>query len=250
MNSKPIILRLSALLTAGIAAALPAYGQDGACGEVTGRFDLAYVSKYVWRGIPQTASWALQPSVTAAHGSGLSFNYWASRDGDKGDFTENDYTLNYSRQAAGAVLNAGIIHYAFPNTSAPATSELYAGVTGGGALSPSLTVNWDFDEADGIYAALGVSGRLPGPSGTGDLQFTGRLGFSTGSYNGYWFGVRSAAISDVYIGVSAGYQFGRIAVTPSLGYCSVVSNKLRNSPNMQGLKRDSFVLGITAGMDL
>lgn len=251
MSYQRTIFRLaSACAAVGLVAVLPAFGETLTGAGVSARFELAWASRYVWRGIPQTKSWALQPSVTLAHESGLSFNYWASRDADKADFTENDYTLSYSRQAGETTVNAGVVHYAFPNTSSPATSEVYVGLANGGAFSPSLTVNWDFDEADGVYAAVGVSRSVPVSNGARELQFTARLGGATARYNGYWFGVHSAALSDVYVGTSLPFRVGEVTLTPSLGWSSLISKKLRNSPNMQGLKRDSLIFGLAAGIDL
>ncbi len=245
MSHKPTFIVLTAVCAVvGLWAAQSVCAQCERGNGISAKLDVACASRYVWRGIQQTSDWVLQPSLTLSGENGLSLNYWASWDSDKSDVTENDYTLDYSWQARGLSLNAGVIHYAFPNTSGAATSELYLGAAAEGRLSPSLTVNWDFDEADGVYAAVGVSHKLSAGSIGQDIQLSGRVGFSSASYNDYWFGVRSTAPSDLYLGVSVPVKVSTVTLNPSLGYTRVISSKLRRALQTQGLKRDNLILGI------
>jgi uncharacterized protein (TIGR02001 family) len=222
-----------------------ALAQDAA---ISTKLDAAYVSKYVWRGIPQTTDGAFQPSLTFTGNNGLSFNFWASQDSDKDEFTENDYTLNYSWSGGKAALNAGYIYYAFPNTSYLSTSEVYVSAGLSGPLSPTLAINYDIDEADGFYASLSGSHALPLGKGSTSLTLSGRIGLSSSGYNSFWFGEDSTALSDLYLSAGIPFAVGKVTLTPSLSYSTLLSSKLRNSPTMSGLKSNNFVVGLTASL--
>lgn len=94
--------------------------------------DVTYNGKYVWRGINTVDGDVLQPSGTLRYG-GLSFNVWANMDldnvnGQSGDFTEIDLTLDYTWSMDFVDLSVGRIYYTFPHSGqAPSTIEIYAG---------------------------------------------------------------------------------------------------------------------------
>ncbi len=213
------------------------------------KLDVAYVTRYVWRGIPQTNEAAVQPSLTVSHPSGLSLNLWASQDIDAGQMRENDYTLNYAWEAGGATMNAGFIYYAFPNTSFASTSELYASTCFGGPLSPSVSVNYDVDEARGLYASLSADYACCVPWSKGsptNLNLFGKLSFSSAAHNGFWFGVNEAAVSDLYLSASIPVSLGGSAtLTPSIGYSTVIDGALRDALSSAGLEPDNLIGSLT-----
>ncbi len=225
------------------------FAQDGAVAALSTRFDVAYVSKYVWRGIPQTSEGAVQPSLTFSHSSGLSYNLWASEDIDKGEFTEHDHTLNYAWNAGKLAMNAGYIYYAFPNTSYASTSEVYASACMGGTFSPTVSINYDVDEADGFYASLGGGCACPVPWGKGtptSLNLSARLSFSSANYNRFWFGKGKAALSDLYLSASVPITLtGKASLTPSLSYYTVLDSDLREGLDAAGLKPSNLVAAVT-----
>lgn len=248
MKTKQMTTYLIALWVT-LAALGAAFAQDAQAPAVSTKLDTAYVSKYVWRGIPQTSDGAFQPAVTFAHTSGLSFNFWASEDMNKDKVTENDYTLNYAWTAGKASMNGGYIYYAFPNTTYLSTSELYASAAFSGPLSPTVSVNYDIDEANGFYASLGGGYTVAFPGGKGtSLSLSGKLSMSSAGYNKFWFGVDSTALSDLYLSASVPFSVGKLTLTPSLSYSTLISDKLRNSPNMAGLKSDNLVGALTASL--
>jgi len=224
--------------------------EDGAANRtISTRLDAAYVSRYVWRGIPQTSSGAVQPSLTFAHSGGLSYNFWASYDLDKSDFTEHDHTLNYSWSAGRATMNAGYIYYAFPNTSYLSTSEVYASACFGGALSPTISVNCDIDEAEGFYAGLSASHAWPIAIARArtPLSLSAKLSFSSASYNKYWFGKDESTISDLYVSAAIPTAVSDCAtLTPSLSYYTIIDGDLRDGLSAMGLDSHGFICGLTA----
>lgn len=227
-----------------------ANAQETAKPAVATTLDVACVSKYVWRGIPQTQEAAVQPSLTLAHASGLSANFWASQDLDAGETREHDYTLNYTWSGR-ATMNAGYIYYAFPNTTYASTSELYINTVLPGKLSPSLSLNYDLDEADGFYLAL--SGGCPIPLGgrkssAACMNVSARLGFGSADYNKFWFyGTDQAGFSDLYLSAGVPLSMGKTwRVTPSLNYTAVIDGGLRSKLSANGLNPDNFYVGLAA----
>jgi len=222
--------------------------QDEAVPELSTKLDIAYVSKYVWRGIPQTSEGAVQPSLTLSHSSGLSLNFWASEDVDRGKFTEHDYTVNYAWDTQGLAMNAGYIYYAFPNTSYPSTSEIYYSVCFGGLLSPTFSVNYDINEAKGFYAGLAVGYCCPVALSkmSTSLSLGAKLSYSNSRYNAFWFGKDKSGLADLYLTASMPFSVGKASVTPSLSYYTIVDDALSDGLSGMGLKSNNFVGGLTA----
>ncbi|MBI2844188.1 MAG: hypothetical protein HYX78_12375 [Armatimonadetes bacterium] len=216
--------------------------------------DLAYVSKYIWRGISLNPDPAYQPSLTVSHPTGLSFNFWASADttdvsGNSGEFTEIDYTLSYDWTAkSGHAMNAGIVSYTFPNTSASNTTEVFGSMCFGGNLSPTLAINYDFDEADGFYASFGTSYECPMPwkQKAPAMGFAARVGYGSSGHNGFNYGAETSALTDFLIGVSLPIQIGeKVSMVPSVTYTRVIDGELRDALSAAGSDSTNFFAGLT-----
>jgi len=228
MNTKKATLYLTGVCAAVAAICGAAMAQDAQTPAIASKLDVAYVGRYIWRGIPQTSKAALQPSLTVSHKSGLSFNFWASQDVDVQKVTENDYTFNYAWTAKGLGMNAGYIYYAFPNTSYLSTSEVYASVAFPVFLTPTLSINYDIDEADGFYASLGAGyGFALGGKSAPTLSVSGKVSFSSGSYNDFWFGEDKSALSDLYLSASLPIILSeKTTLTPAISYSSILDSEL------------------------
>lgn len=222
---------------------------------VSTKFDVAYVSKYVWRGIVPNPDPCLQPSLTFAHKSGASLNVWGSADltnfyDERNHITELDYTLDYATQLGGRSVNGGLIHYTFPNTPFDSTTEAYGTVCFGGKFSPSLSANYDFDEAHGAYMSFttGYACTMPWQKEEPtNLNLSARLSYATAGYNGFYFGVDKAAFTDLLLSASVPLKTkGKVAFTPVVSYSKVLNTELRNSLE----DPDNFYAGMTASMPL
>lgn len=248
------IRRLTGACLALIALAIPVFAEETTqASSVTTKLDLAYVSKYVWRGIVANPDPAFQPSLTLTHKSGVSFNWWGSMDttkinGQQGNFTEIDYTLNYAWTSGKKCLNAGVIDYSFPNTNFATTSEAYGSVCFGGAFSPTLSVNYDFDEADGYYASLsgGYTCAMPWKKGMPTtMNLSARLSYASADYNEFYFGVDDAAFTDLLLSASMPLTtYKSISITPSISYSTILDKSLRDAVS----KPDNFIAGVTASL--
>lgn len=243
---------LASVVSCCVLVAAGAVGaQEADNSALSASVDATYVSKYVWRGIVQTESGAFQPSVTVSHKSGLAANFWASHDLDAGEIREHDYTLSYTWSTGPAEMGVGYIYYAFPNTTAPSTSEIYLSAAFDGKFSPALTLNYDIDEADGFYLALSSGYDIPlgrPDSGLTCLNLSGRVGFGSSGYNDYWFfGANKSAVTDVFVSAALPLQAGKTwTITPSLNYTAVLDGGLRNALTSNGLKKNCFYVGVSA----
>ena len=231
---------------------------DSCCGVpgVSTSLDLSYVSKYVWRGLVPNPDPAFQPSLTFTHTSGVALNIWGSMDttdvgegigyGDaSGNLTEIDYTLSYSKSISNLALNGGLISYTFPHTGADSTAEVFGGVCFGGTLSPTLSVNYDFDQADGFYASFSGSyacNLTPNRKTPTTMNLTGKMSYASANYNSFYFGTDKGAFTDFVLSASYPFQLNKMfKLTPSVSYSSVVDGDLRDAVS----DPDVFYGGVT-----
>lgn len=250
-----IIISLAALCC--LASAGVAFAEEPA---LTTSQDVAYVSKYVCRGLPSNSEGAIQPSITVSHTNGVSFNIWGSMDttdfaGNSGRLTELDYTLDYTWESAGRPVNAGIIHYTFPNTDFTSTSELYASMCFGGALAPSIGLNYDFKEADGYYLTFGGEYNCSVPwdkTSAQKMSISAGLGLGSSGYNKFYFyGADKTALNDLTVGITLPLQMNdKLVIEPSIGYSRVISGKLRSALESEDLKPDNLFAGLTVSFEL
>jgi len=174
-----VVVMLATLVVTGVAFA-EEKKEEGP--KVAGYASLDWMTNYVWRGQKLSNSWVLQPSVGVSYGP-FGANIWANYDSDSkvdegdshGEITETDITLTYTRTIDKWTLGLGYIYYAF--SGANDTQEIYFTVSYDILLTPTLTVYWDYDEGQGVFAILGLSHTFDLGKGLG-LKLGG-----TASYN-------------------------------------------------------------------
>lgn len=147
------------------------------------------LSAYVWRALTLNDGMVVQPSLDAAHPSGLGFNVWGNFDiGDydgkyeKREFSEVDLTVSYTPPLEGPIeITIGYTEYLYPKEGNynPEVPEGHPEVEGAkdtdtreiwgklslsplDALSLDLGIYRDVDESEGLYgdAALTYSYAL------------------------------------------------------------------------------------------
>jgi len=205
--------------------------------DMTTSLDLSYCSKYIWRGMLFDGEPVIQPSLTVSHPSGLSFNVFGSYDltyinGNKDRFTEFDYTLGYSWKPASTSYSAGITHYEYPNTAYAKTHEVYFKARFDAPLSPVLALNYDINAVHGLYANLGIgkSCKLGTDETAKSVDLSAKLGMSTGNYNKFYFsGNSKTTFTDLYLGASLPLPYGKMTVTPSVAFSSLLDGALRGA---------------------
>ncbi|MFW6119155.1 MAG: hypothetical protein ACOC7S_02350 [Planctomycetota bacterium] len=201
--------------------------------------DATYNSKYIWRGINVVDDHVFQPSVTLGY-KGLSANVWGNRDltsinGNAGNFTEIDYTLDYSWSCGDAGFSVGAIYYDFPHSGGPSTTELYGSVGMDWPLAPTLAVYYDVDEADGAYLNLGVGHTFadvwtPSQDVAVSIDLGASVGFATSNYNRFYFGEDKSAFTDLLFSLGAPFAIGdRWTITPTVNFSQLLDDDIRDS---------------------
>jgi uncharacterized protein (TIGR02001 family) len=247
-----------AVATGAVFALVGAVAAEEVAPSISTKLDLSYVTEYVWRGLELNPDGAVQPSLTFEHPSGVSLNLWGSVDttdvfGNKWDLTEVDYTLNYAFKAkTGHVANTGVIYYTFPHTDFDSTTELYGSYCFGGDFTPTISVNYDVDEADGFYASLsgGYNCAFPNKKAP-TLGMTAKLSYGSSSYNDFYYYVDKSAFTDLTLGVALPFAVTeKVTVTPSINYSTIVDGDLKDSVKAAGLDGDNFWAGVTVSVPL
>lgn len=205
--------------------------------------DLTYNSHYIWRGINFTDDPVFQPSITFAW-KGLSLNVWGSMDltnvnGNNDEFNEVDFTLDYSAEAVPISYSIGFIRYHFPNTPFPGTSEVYCTVGIDAPLSPSVTVYYDCDEADGVYATCGLSHTFENiftvsENVSVNCDLSAAVAYADDDYNAFYFGVADSAFVDAVASIGFPIALGdHVTVTPAANYSNLLDDKLAAAAGKQ-----------------
>ncbi len=153
--------------------------------EVAGDAYVGVYDKYLWRGFDLSGSMPVAQGGVDVSAGNFTFGYWtnlqlSTDDGEgykSGEATETDIVIDYSRDLNDLVsISVGNIFYQLD--SLDDTNELYLTIALNTILSPSLTVYYDWDEAqeDGLFYALSVGH---------DIALTEALGLSLGALVSY-----------------------------------------------------------------
>jgi len=214
-----------------------------------------FFGKYIWRGQNLSDDPVFQPGLTVSSGN-ASVSVWGNMDltninGNSGDFSELDYTFDYTASVPGldwASYSLGLIYYDFPGTAVKDTTELYWGFSFDAPLNPSITVYHDIDEAEGSYISLGIGhsvekiGELCSGVPIG-MELGASLGWGTSSYNKYYWGFSGSKVNDLTLSASFPFEVAGLTVVPSLNYVTLLSDKVR-ATNAYNNESDYFYAGI------
>ena len=238
MSKTNKIMALLACAAAALPLGVRAEGEDA----VSASLDVPVLSAYVWRGQVLVDDPVVQPTFTVSKG-GFAINWWGNFNlddnatGDDFEFSEHDITLSYATTCplTGAGVTVGVVNYDFPNVGLAdaegnlslvndtreafltyALSDLVA--------SPTLSVYYDFKEADGFYGSLGVSHSFA-LLDTVTLGLGATLGAADSDWAGYYFGDVGSGLTDW--GVSASLPValsGGWTVTPGVQYVALLDD--------------------------
>jgi len=215
-----------------------------------------FYGKHIWRGQTLNDDPAIQPGISAVY-KGFTASLWGSFDttninGNSGDFSELDYTLDYSAALPGYEgigYSVGVIYYDFPGAavSDADTTEVYAGLSFDVPLSPSLTIYRDLDEADGTYVLLSIGHSFENVidlDGTAvGIDIGASLGWASKLYNKYYWAANQSKFNDLVLSFSLPMEIAGWSVAPSLNYVTLVSDDIRTT-DAYGTASDFFFVGI------
>ncbi len=224
-------------------------------GNLEFEFTSDFNGKYIWRGQNLDDDPVLQPGLSASY-KGLTAAIWGNLEltninGNSGDFSEVDYSLDYSATVPGSEdlgFSIGTMYYDFPGTTVPGTTELYWGFSLSAPLSPSVTFYHDIDEADGLYVSLGLGHSVEkilelGPEVPVGMEIGASFGWGDNSYNKYYWGLSDSSANDLTLSAAFPFEIGGWTVNPSFNYVTLVSSDIKKT-NAYGTDDDLFFVGI------
>jgi hypothetical protein len=200
-----------------------------------------YYSKYIWRGQNVNDSSVMQTNVSGS-AYGFTGSIWSNIDLTKdshtapnnaGEFSEIDYTLDYSKSIpkSKAGFSLGIVHYLYPNTPAPATTEIYGGLSFAVPLSPKITWYRDVNMINGSYIQISAGHSIEKLAKWNDryymgLSVNGSIGAAGSGYNRGYFKVNEAQFNDLTLGISVPFNLKHICITPSINISTMLDEKI------------------------
>ena len=212
-----------------------------------------YFSKYVWRGQNLDDESVFQPGFSASC-MGFTASIWGSLEvtsanGNSGEFTEVDYSVDYSGNFPGIEglgYSVGMIYYAFPNTNFEDTTEVYWGLSLDLLFSPSITVYHDVDEVEGTYFSVAFEHSVEkvvelNPDLPVGMDIGLSFGFGSSSYNKAYWGVNDGEMQDLTLSIGFPMEMGGWTVAPSVNYVTLLSRDIRSSASDD----DMFFAGVS-----
>jgi hypothetical protein len=215
-----------------------------------------FLGKYVWRGQNLNDDPVFQPSFGINYG-GLTASIWGNLDmtsytGNSGEFTEYDYSLDYTTACPGLEgieLNFGVINY--DCVSLEDTTEVYYGAVFDLPLSPAVTIYHDVDEVKGAYAEFSLTHTIEKIAELSSEMPIGMetcvsLGWGSETFNkGYWdLPVDDSSISDLAVCVSFPVEVKNWTVAPNVHYITILDSDMRRADTYDSAS-DYFFMGIS-----
>lgn len=205
------------------------------CVLLPGRMDAGvdcsvdFYSRYIWRGFdlnPDNKP-VVQPSITYAFGdSGFSVNLWGSFSFENSELNETDITLSYEFKNLKTIsLSIGFIHYGWYFTEGftledNTTQEVYvtAGLPGV-PLNPTVSLYYDINNGDGLYATFGVSHGLSFAQSL-TLELAATLGYNGGQWT------ESTGFSNLNLTASLPISLNKISIAPIVGTTFILMDEV------------------------
>lgn len=178
---------------------------DPAEGPFSASFDATAASKYLFQGIDYSdGRGVFQPDLVANYGN-FSAIAWANCQPDLGHFNEIDLSLKYARSIQRVTISPGYTYLTYPNREGwDPSQELTLDLGLQAPLSPALSLHYDFDAGDGLYATLGMSHEVRAPVTLGANLF----------YQSHYY--EMSGFPSVELKASAALSLGAISFTPSI----------------------------------
>jgi len=240
-------------LVLGLAVLILASAVAEAEDQIEWELTADYVGKYIWRGQNLDDDNVFQTGLAASYKQ-LTVAIWGNLEltninGNSGDFTELDYSLDYLGQLTKLLgYSVGVIYYDFPGTKTKDTTELYWGLNLDAPLSPSVTVYHDIDEAEGSYVSLGFAHAIEqigeiAPGTPVGLELSASIGWGSRSYDKYYWGTAQSKLNDLTASAAFPIELAGWTVTPGVHYVTLLSDDLRDT-DAYGTASDHFFVGI------
>jgi len=214
-----------------------------------------FLGKYVWRGQNINNKSVFQPSGSL-NNYGFTVSIWGNQDctsvnSHSGNFTEFDYTLDYTHAIPGIdglSGSAGVIYYTFPHTKSPATTEVYGSLSLTNVpLTPSIKIYRDVDEFMGTYYQFGIGRTFEKVAIWSKKCYCGlalgaSVGYGDDTYNkGYFTTVKNGGFNDLILTAGLPVCFDAWMVKPNINFSTMLSDSVRSATN----KSDNLWAGVS-----
>lgn len=227
-----------------IAAALCAPWSRGDAGELGLDLELEAVSAYVFRGMVLNPDPALQPALTLSWGR-VFLGAWASVNltdelGPMGEVGELDLTLGSDFELGPLIGTAMIGHYRYATPDEGHTTELVVELSVATPVEPRLTLAYDVDAADGLYARLALGLPLEIGEGLG-LDLEAGLAWASAGVNAYSFAVDRSAVADGSASATLQGELGNLSWWTRIAYSWMWDSSLESAARELYGDADRFV---------
>ncbi len=205
--------------------------------EVEGDAYVGISSMYLWRGFDLSDSDPVVQGGMDVSFKGLTLSYWSNLDLNSGELNETDYIIDYSFDPCEmASVSVGNIFYALEDLKD--TNELYLGVSLNTILAPTLTLYYDYDEADetGLFYTFSIGHDLELSDALtlslgGLVSYNQESDYAIGNYDD-WHNFELSAAADYAV-------TDQISVSPYAIYSDAISDEAEMAIE------DEFVGGLT-----
>jgi hypothetical protein len=222
-------------------------------------FTLDYFTKYIWRGQNLNNESVFQPSIYLSKygftGTIWSTQDWTSVNGEGGEFTEVDYSLEYTNTVPcfdGIDWLVGAINYDFRGSEIENTTEIYGGLALSGLpLAPSVTLYRDIDEVKGTYYQFSLGHTIEKIGKWEDkcycdLALGASVGYGNSAYNKGNFDVSGKKFNDLTLSAALPICLGNgWIIKPSINYSTMLAGTIRDATD----KSDNLWFGIGLSAD-
>ena len=224
--------------------------------------DINAVSAYVQRGMILNDEPCIQPSIDI-RADDLALNIWGTWDltdvTNSSSRTRMDVKLDYTKQVGRNIFKAGVISYIYHDDSrgqAKDTFELqldYAVDIPRCPILPSLTINYDFGEIQGVYSTLGLASFVPLKNKIWDMDMYFFLSAGDANYVNYSFnpadpdgGLLDASLIDFEARLAFPYKSREYCtITPEVRYVMLIGSDIKDQVEQMGLDTDEIIYSVS-----
>jgi hypothetical protein len=257
MKNKSILLAAAVILFAGKCFSIDSPTIGG---------DVAFKSKFVWRGIGFNEGNVLWPDVWISW-QGFTITGFLSLDLEtnttyrynyQSQLTDFDITVDYTKQMGKATLSAGYNQYIFPgydNIYKP-VSEVYAKLSGSFFIIPSISVYCDImkdymnenKRITGFYLSPKISRAVTLGNTTNTIAVS--AGYGTKYHNKFFVGKDADGATDITASLTSLFNFSEplgnyASCTADLNYSIIPDNGLAE---LYGVYRQHIYFGVTINL--
>ncbi|MDX8406100.1 MAG: TorF family putative porin [Mariprofundus sp.] len=191
--------------------------------------DIGVASQYVWRGVVQKGTAAVQGDLTASY-DGFSTSAWFSNSYASPDpqsagkeVVEFDFSADYSGSIGDVGYSVGGIYYTYMRDSNSNFGEAYVGFSYDAVVSPSVTayyttngVTSGFYKAGDLWVDLGLSTSVAGFDLSGTASYVKWKKDAVNRATVAGFTMYKDGFSVAQLAISKDIEAGSVTVTPSL----------------------------------